>query len=370
MRFPLRILHVIGRMDIGGAETLIMNLHRKVDKSVIQFDFVENTFDHCAYDDEIESLGGIIHRCPHFNGNNYFQYKQWWTEFFKKHPEYRMVHGHLGSTAAIYLKIAKQAGCFTIAHSHNTNDYHSIKGILYSVLSYKTRNIADCFFACSDQAGKDRFGSRVEFKVINNAIDTAAFKYDESVRRSVRKEFDIEEDVFLLGHVGRMMKQKNHHYLIKVFSQIKKRNPSLGIKLMLVGDGPLRKEIEAQVRSLSLTENVIFTGVRPDVDQLLQAMDVFVMPSLYEGLPVSIVEAQTAGLPCVISDGIPEDCMITDLVHQISLSSGPDKWADYILSLCGYNRTDKSEEVAAAGFDIANNASFMQQFYMNHYYSE
>ena len=159
---PIRVLHVIGIMNRGGAETMIMNLYRQIDREKVQFDFVEHSIEAAAYDEEIQRLGGRIFRCPHYTGKNHLAYVKWWNGFFEKHTgEYRIVHGHIGSTAAIYLSIAKKHGLFTVAHSHNSNGPLNPRELLYRILSYRTRFVADFFFACSKQAGEDRFGKRV-----------------------------------------------------------------------------------------------------------------------------------------------------------------------------------------------------------------
>lgn len=187
MSEPIRVLHVIGIMNRGGAETMIMNLYRNIDRSKVQFDFVENSYESAVFDEEILSLGGRIYRCPHYNGKNHFTYVKWWNDFFKSHPsEYPIVHGHVGSTAAIYLSIAKKYGAYAIAHSHNSGGDRGIKTLLYKALSYNTRNVADYFFACSTPAGIDRFGKGIvnssRYSLLNNAIEIGDFSYCADIR--------------------------------------------------------------------------------------------------------------------------------------------------------------------------------------------
>ena len=338
--FPIRVLHVMGIMNRGGAETMIMNLYRKINRSKVQFDFVENSFERAAYDDEIEALGGKIYRCPHFNGKNYFQYKKWWKEFFKQHQdEYGIVHGHIGSTAAIYLKEAKRNGLFTIAHSHSSGFTFSVGSILYRVLAYNTRNIADYFFACSDSAGRDRFGkgivSKSNYRVLNNAIDTDLFKYDVKIRNEVRKELLLENS-YVVGHIGRFETVKNHKFIIEVFKCIKNKE-NKNYKLLLVGEGILKRD-----------------------------MDVFIFPSLYEGLPVTLVEVQTSGLPCVISDKIPSESIITkELVTVKSLGDSPDEWADQIIGRLGEKRVSRVDEITTNGYDISKTSKELMDFYLH-----
>lgn len=364
---PIRVLQVIGIMNRGGAETMIMNLYRNIDRKRIQFDFIENSYDKAVFDDEIIALGGRVFRCPHYNGKNHFEYKNWWETFFRKHEgEYSLIHGHIGSTAAIYLNIAKKHGLYTIAHSHNSGTDHSIKAYLYKLASYNTRNIADYFFACSEAAGKDRYGERIvqsdHYKVLNNAIDTELFRYDIVVRKAVRDELRLFDEC-LIGHVGRFDSQKNHQFLLKIFKKVLEQKKNC--KMLLVGDGSLRKEIEKQAEQMNIRDRIIFTGVRSDVSRLIQAMDVFVFPSLYEGLPVTLVEVQSSGLPCVISDKVPlESVLVNDLVTVCRLSDTSKAWADQCLHAIHSQRKDRSSEVAAAGYDISETAKWLGEFYL------
>lgn len=365
---PIRVLHVIGIMNRGGAETMIMNLYRHIDRSKVQFDFVENSSEPAIFDEEIISLGGRIYRCPHYNGKNHFTYVKWWNEFFQAHSkEYPIVHGHLGSTAAIYLAIAKKYGVYTIAHSHSAGTDHSVKSYLYRIMSHNTRNVADYFFACSEAAGLDRFGRKVtsgtHYAVLNNAIEVDKFSYDPDVRQSVRRELGYEPNQIVVGHIGRYTKEKNHAFVLEIFSELKKLNDDA--RLLMIGDGPLHTQITQASERMGVFPDTVFTGVRSDVDRLVQAMDIFVLPSLYEGLPVTMVEAQAAGLPCIISDKVPSECILTEgLVDVLPLSAGAEAWVDAILEKRNTPRTDHSAEIAAHGFDITTEAVKLQEFYL------
>ena len=364
---PIRVLHVIGSMNRGGAETMIMNLYRKMDREKVQFDFAVHTDSAAAYDEEIAALGGRIWRCPRFTGTNLFSYRRWWNDFFKAHAqEYHIVHGHIGSTAAIYLKAAKKSGLFTVAHSHSSGTDHSARSFLYRAFSYPTRHIADWFFACSEAAGIDRYGAEVanapNFTILNNAVDASVLCFDPAVRRQIREELGVA-DSLVVGHVGRFDAVKNHPFAVRSFQALTEKHPDA--RLLLVGDGAARPDVEALVRTLDLSDRVIFTGVRADVARLLQAMDVFVFPSIYEGLPVTLVEAQCTGLPCVISDAIPPDCIVTEgLVVRKSLNDGPAAWADQLLACAALERTDRSQEITAHGFDVTDTARWLGEFYL------
>lgn len=366
MSDPIRVLQVIGIMNRGGAETMIMNLYRNIDRNKVQFDFVENENDGAFFDDEIRSLGGNIYHCPRFTGKNILAYKKWWREFFDKHKEYKIVHGHIGSTAAFYLKEAKKHGIVTIAHSHNT-DGKNRKQALYNIFSYPTRHIADYLFMCSKQAGIDRYGEKAAADpnrafFFPNSIDTEAFCFKENIRNRKREELGISDKELLIGHVGRFADQKNHAFLLDVFQKITSLEPNA--KLILVGDGDLRSDIEKKIASLGLDKKVILTGNRSDVGELMMTMDVLAFPSKYEGLPVTLVEAQCSGLPCVISDTVPSDAiLIKDRVKVCSLGESASSWAETVLH-CNYtDRVSCAEKVREAGFDIKESAKWLEDFY-------
>lgn len=366
MSEPIRVLQVIGIMDLGGAETMIMNLYRHMDRSKVQFDFVENMNDGAHFDQEIRELGGKIYRCPRFTGKNYFAYRKWWKNFFDTHTEYAFVHGHIGSTAAIYLKEAKNHGIRTIAHSHNTSA-KTVRQVFYDVLAYPTRHIADYLFMCSIQAGVDRYGKKAvsdknRAYFVPNAIDTEHYRFNISIREKTRQELGVSENTLLVGHVGRFAEQKNHLFLLDIFREIAER--MLDAKLLLVGDGTLREKIEEEIDNLGLKDKVIMAGNRTDVSSMLMAMDVFVFPSLFEGLPVSLVEAQCSGLPCVISDRVPSDGVLIREQVQVKTLGDPSAWAEAVInSHCG-DRTVSADMIKDAGFDIVTRAKKLEDFYL------
>ena len=263
----IRVLHVIGRMNRGGAETMIMNIYRNIDKSKVQFDFVESTNEVTAYTEEITSLGGKIYKCPHYNGLNHFEYIKWWKDFFNNHSnDYKIVHGHIGSTAAIYLKIAKKYNLITIAHSHSDSSFWTKGGKLYWMFAYPTRYISDYFFGCSKDAGIARYGKKVtssnKFKVINNAIDLNKFTFNHEIRLNIRNEFGIRDEI-LLGHVGRMDDNKNQRFIIDLIEVM--HNQGLNVKALLVGTGVNFYLLNKVVKEKHLDKYVFFTGVRSDV---------------------------------------------------------------------------------------------------------
>lgn len=364
MTEPIRILQVFAEMNRGGAEMMIMNLYRHIDRERIQFDFIVHTPNDCAFDEEIKQLGGRIYKVPKYKGINHFAYKNVWENFFKNHSEYKIIHGHVRSTASIYLKIAKKYSLTAIAHSHNTSSGTGIKANVKNVLQYPIRNISDYFLACSESAGKWLFGDKIvasnNFKVFNNAIDVEKFTFNNQIRDAIRKEFEIE-DKFVIGHVGRFHPQKNHELLIDIFKNI--HNKVEDSVLLLVGDGFLKESIQAKVIDEDIEDSVIFVGLRADVPDIFQGMDLFLFPSLFEGLGIAVVEAQAAGLSCIVSDQIPNEAIITNLVDKVHLSKEPEDWSKLALKKINYQRNDTSKLIKNAGYDVKENVKWLEKFY-------
>lgn len=364
MKYPTRVLQVVTYMGRGGLETMLMNYYRHIDHSKVQFDFLTHREFDGDYDKEIKELGGNVYHLSNLNPLS-IGYKTSLNDFFGNHPEYKIVHSHLDCMAGIPLKYAKLNNVpIRIAHAHNSNQTKDLK---YPLKLFYKRNIkknANYLFACGDEAGKWMFNTD-NFKVLNNAINAKDYTFNLNIRNDKRKEFGISDDSILVGHVGRFFPQKNHDFLIDIFNQFHKEQPNS--YLMLVGEGELKVSIQDKVRTLGLEDFVIFTGLRSDVNDLLQAMDVFLFPSLYEGLPVSIIEAQAAGLPCLISDKVPIECKKTDLVYQLSLEDSVNTWADKIYELSYITRRDTYEQIKESGFDIIENAKWLENFYIGLY---
>lgn len=362
----IRILHVVSVMNRGGIENMIMNLYRNINRDKIQFDFVVHYNKKGDFDDEIKMLGGNIYYAPHFNIYNIFSYKKWWITFFEKNQEYKIIHSHTYSIASIQHKIAKKFGLKTIVHSHSTKNSQGIKGVIYHCLQKNIVNISDYLFACSRKAGKWLYGVDCEKKsnyyILNNAIEPKKYVFNQSTKNRLLKKFDLD-DKFVVGHVGNFTPPKNHLYLIDIFSEIHKKEPNS--VLMLVGDGNLRKEIENKIDQLGLKGSVLLLGVRNNVNDLLQVMDCFVFPSLYEGLPVTVIEAQASGLKCFISSNITDEVCITDLVERISINISAKEWADKILNARNYNRKNTEQELISAKYDIHSTAQWLTQFYLD-----
>lgn len=366
----IRILHVVTSMDAGGIETMLMNLYRNIDREKVQFDFLVNRTHKGFYDDEIISLGGKIYKLMPIRLTSINKYVNKLKDFFDNHKEYKIIHSHISVMSYLILKVAKKKKIeLRIAHSHEA--HKSIREhrlfrrpiIVFSKLfinKYTTHR-----FACSKEAGKWLFGNKDDIKVINNTIDAKRYVINEQKRLNKREELDAA-DKFIIGHIGNFSKAKNYPFILDVFKSIVKQNSNA--LLILVGKNESNPEIEKKVKEMGLEKQVIFTGVRADVPELLQAMDVFLFPSLYEGLGVAVIEAQASGLPCIVSDSVPEEVKITDLVEFISRDQSPKYWGQQVLKYVNdYERKNIFEEICSSGYDIKENVKWLENFYIEEY---
>ncbi len=390
MAKPIRILHVLGNTQLGGAESRIMDLYRHMDRDRIQFDFLVHTGEEGHFDKEIYELGGRIFRVPRFQLYNWFSYRKAVKNFFGEHREFHAVQGHITSTAAIYLPIAKKAGIpVTIAHARSAGVDKGLKGKATRWMRRNLSKKADYLFTCSRLAGISVFGEKAvrggKTIFIPNAIDCQAFACDEKKRKEIREELGIAEK-YVIGHVGSFRYAKNHEYLLRIFAELVKseklkedlnvdlidnltdnriENPvdKKNFVLLLLGEGSGMNEAKALAKELGIDERVYFLGNRSNVYDYYQAMDYFVYPSRFEGLPGTMVEAQASGLRCVMSDSICEEVVVTDLVHTMDISIDAAIWADYILNTADYERKSHVGEMQRAGFDVNGQAERMMEFY-------
>ncbi|KAA8997564.1 glycosyltransferase family 1 protein [Paenibacillus spiritus] len=360
----LRILQVVTVMNRGGLETMLMNYYRRMDRTRIQFDFMVHRAERGHYDDEIEALGGVIYRMPPIRPGHYRSYFRQLDQFFKEHPSYRVVHSHINENSGFVLRAARRAGISCrIAHSHISDQKLDIKlpFRLYGRMVMKGK--PNAYFACSRNAGRWLFGANSDIQsklvVMNNAVDLSDFAYSEGKRSEVRQEWKAEGRL-VIGHVGRFDKQKNHDFLIDIFQQIHSLNPEA--LLVLAGTGQLEPSIRAKVERLGLSEHVRFLGVRKDISRLMQGMDVFLFPSLFEGLPVVLVEAQAAGLRCVVSDAITAECDLSGRIEFLSLKHPAEYWARTVLSqTCEH--ADTAELLRGQGYDTKTMSEWLAGFY-------
>ena len=344
-----------------------MNVYNNIDREKVQFDFVVTPEEKKDLYEQVEQMGGRIFVCPKYTGKNHFAYCRWWNDFFAEHPEYHVIHGHVRSTASIYLKIAKKYGLVTIAHSHSTSNGSGISAIVKNIMQLPIRHTADYLFACSDKAGKWLYGEKAtkqpNYRMIPNGVDLKRFAFCEEKRQQMRQELGISEDTFVLGHIGRMTVPKNHQFLVKLFAEYRKKNPDS--KLLLVGDGELFETVQQQCTQLGIREAVIMVGSKTNTEDYYQAMDIFVFPSLWEGLPVSVVEAQANGLQCVLSDVITHDVDLTDQVKYLALNNQMG-WIDAVARGRRKSRVAITSEnmLNLQPFDAAVVARNLQKFYL------
>ncbi|MEK3885892.1 glycosyltransferase family 1 protein [Bacillus sp. FSL K6-3431] len=362
---PLRILHVVVNMNRGGAETLIMNLYRNIDRTKIQFDFL--TCKAGAFDEEIINKGGKIHRIPYVSDVGHMKYLKALNQFFDTHKSYPIIHSHLDKMSGMVLRSARKVGIpVRISHSHNTQSEGGLAARTYKWLVGKfIIPNSTALFACSNDAAKWLFQRKSSTsQILKNGIEYDKFSFSNEVRQQIRAELMLDDQSFILGHVGRFAHQKNHTYLIDLFAEFNKVRENA--VLLLIGDGPLRPVIEEKVRKLGLEKKIRFLGIRSDINRILQGLDIFVFPSLHEGLPVALIEAQGAGLPCLISDCVSTEVDLgMNLVDYAPLNN-TQVWVNKMERITASQMERKSEQVAFSdkGYDIAATANKIEDFYL------
>lgn len=405
----VRVLHVLGGLSMGGAESRIMDLYRNTDRNQVQFDFlvhmdageyaraVSDGVDPASYrkpqfyDEEIISLGGHIYALPRFRVYNLSSYRRAIHRFFEEHHDYNVVQGHMTSTASIYLPIAAQyrgAGydhasghaMVTVAHTRNAGVDAGLKGVIVRALRKSLPAKADFLFACSHLAGDETFGG-APYIYIPNTIDTERFRFDEADRDVIREKYGIPSDAVVIGNVARFSPQKNQKFLIRAFASAAiggtDSAPARPVYLLLCGEGGLKDECEKLASELGVSDRVIFAGGQSEIEKYYSAMDLYAFPSVYEGLPGVVVEAQASGLKCLISDTITEDVCITDLVRRLPIDD-PKRWCEALntaISDRGGSAAADHESPASrsryadicrdGGFDVHEQAGMMTEFYLD-----
>ena len=353
-KYPIRVLQVIRAMNIGGAETLIMNLYRNIDRKKVQFDFLVSYEGY--FDDEIKKLGGNIHYIPYLTDKGQITYEKNIIKLLKAHPEYQVIHSHIDQVSGIIMQAAKKAGVSVrISHSHSTsNNNGKIAKIYKGYLQSKINKNANNYFACSKEAASWLFKEKSkEAVIINNGIDIDKFKFSQEKRDKIRKELNIPEDYIVVGHVGAFRKEKNHIKLIQLYNEYLKENPKS--VLVSVGDGDLKNNIIEEVKNLGIENNVKFLGLRSDTDALYSAFDILLFPSLYEGLSICLLEAQTSGLKILTSDTVDKNIKLTDNIEFLSLEE--NNWNKYFKT-----NKDRTYNKNLDKFDIKNIAKEYQKF--------
>lgn len=365
----VRVLHCFGAMNIGGAETLIMNIYRKIDKSKIQFDFLVFSKDKGFFDDEIKALGGKIYHLDSFGTLGPYKFKKRLMKFLKE-EKINCIHSHMDWQGGFIAEAAAKARVERIiVHSHAVSGMYAgsmIKKIIMNRGKKLIRKYATDRLACSKDAGRDLFFED-KFEVLNNAIDVTKFlNIDERKINEFKNQFGIDQEDFVIGHIGSFSENKNQEFLVEILDKIRSKRQN--VKLLFIGRGnEYQEKVKEIVKEKKLEQSVIFAGVQTDIADLLQLMDIFVFPSITEGFGISIIEAQAAGVPCVISDTIPESVdMGLGIVDRESLDN-VDNWVLYILE-DRQKIVDKErikEKIKDNGFDLENLVVNIEQFYCN-----
>ncbi len=365
----IRILQVVNCMDRAGIETMLMNYYRRIDRSKVQFDFLTHRDKKGDYDDEITALGGKIYHAPRLYPQNYIKYKNYMDRFFQEHPEYQVVHSHIDAMSAFPLYCAKRNHVkVRIAHSHNTSIDRDFKYPIKMLARHKINHYATDFWGCGRDAVRFLFGEKVfldhNYTVLHNAIDAKVFQYNSETRKMIREQYGIDEGDVAIGNVARFTRQKNQSFLIDIFAEMKKLDSR--VTLLLAGTGEDLEKIENKVRENNLGDSVKFLGVIDNVPQLLQGLDIFLLPSLYEGLPVVGIEAQAAGLITVASDTITDETKVTESFKQIDLNASASVWAEKILDLYknAGKRESAYEEIKQSGYNIDEEVSKLGNTYI------
>lgn len=361
----IKILFILNSLNCGGQENFAMNIYRNIDRCKFQIIFVvpkingKNQF----FEEEIISNGDLVYEVTSKSKNPFRNFREIYSIVKENHI--KIVHRHSGNSMMWLDLLAAKLGGATmrIAHSHSSNSL-SIRQTLLHYISCPMLNwVATDRYACSNSAGKWMYGKK-EYYIVKNGIKTLDFQYDSVTREKIRSQLEISDNDLLIGHVGRFSEVKNHSFLLDIISDAYKRN-LFNLKLLLVGSGELQKEIIEKARRLGVLDSIIFTGNRADVNELLQAIDVFAFPSLYEGLPLSLIEAQASGTPCIVSDNVSRECQVTDLVTFLSIKDGTDGWIESLINQKKKDMESKcyNTRVIEAGYDIINTVGFLEKKY-------
>lgn len=366
----IRILYVFGAVSNGGVEHIAGELAKHMDSKVIKISAV---YHNCVQQGGIKNIPIIyelwpqIEKAPNFFFFNAKSYRRWWKNYISMHDKFDYVHLHYTDSAFCFVDLFNKMGTKTIAHAHNPWAKPYNPGVLVSMMqSYTIRYKATYLFACSKQTATEIFGrNKANSKkcyILHNGISTDRFRFNNETRQKLRHKLNINVDTIIIGNAGRLEKQKNQVFLVKTFKLFHEKHPNS--ILWIIGTGTLQNKIEKLVRKYKIEDAVFFLGARNDIQDLYQCMDVFVFPSLYEGLGIVLIEAQTSGLPCIISKNIPEEADINiNLVTRLSLMESKYEWINAIEKSYHMERKDCSYFTDKAGFNIKNVAVWLQKFY-------
>ena len=363
----LRVLHSVSNMARAGIETMLMNYYREIDRNQIQFDFLANKPVPGEYDEEIRSMGGRVFVSPGLNPVHFLRYKRYVADLLNENPDIKIIHAHNEAMGYYALQSAKEAGLrIRIAHAHNTQIIRDYKYPLKLICKQLLPGAATDYWSCGRDAGIYYYGEmrwNASGFILHNAIDVSKFAFLQEVRERQRQLYGLEK-CFVIGHVGRFNVQKNHSRLLDIFSEITKTVPNA--RLVLIGTGELEQPVKEKARAMEILDKILFLGQMADVSEWYQAMDCFVLPSLFEGLPVVGIEAQAAGLPCVFSDRVTDEVLLSPGAHRISLRAEDAEWGREIITAkqSGTDRTQAMDIIRQAGYDIHTEARKLQEIYL------
>ena len=357
---------VLASTNIGGAEMFVLNLLRNMDLSRFHVDLAVSFKEmKDGISKEVKDLGCNIFYLPYFKVYNYSQYVRAWNQFLTEH-HYDIVHGHASNSASIYLRIAKKHGCATIAHSHSAGFRGGwFQRMVKAIIASGVTKVADYWFACSEKAAEHLYGKKYlnynNYYTIPNAINVEKYVFSDEIRNKIRKELNLSEDVFLCGHVGSLTAPKNHSFLLDVFASVLLKKPEA--RLLLCGDGQLRADIEHKADSLGIRDKVIFKGIVRNVNEYMMAMDVLIFPSLFEGFPITIIEAEATGLPIVMSDVITREVDLTDYIYRYSLNDAPEKWASVVCEKRMIKREKMNDIISVSKYNMKTAVNMIMSLY-------
>lgn len=369
-----RILHTGMTPNYGGVEAVVMNWYRNIDRTKIQFDFLtRHDGPKIAYEQEILDMGGHIYREYYGRKEKPFMAGKYIQKIFERDPSIKGVHMNVNSLEYITpARLAERMGLpIRIVHAHTAGDFNNNERIETRLMQKINKKIlqSPCYqkYGCSKDACNYMFGEENNTTVIHNAIELGKFRYNEEKRKSLRKKYDIKDDMIVIGFVGRIEYQKNPIFLIKIFEEFYKMNHDS--RLVLVGTGMLEEECKNLIRKSGLEDKILFLGMQKETADYYSMFDVFLFPSLFEGLGVVLVEAQANGLPCLVSSGIPDEVMITPLIEKHTLSDTPQQWAQHLIRMVNGKIKDRkqdnySDQITLAGYDIKEEVKRLENIYM------
>ena len=363
----IRILQCVNDMHRAGLETMLMNYYRNIDRTKIQFDFLCNKTKPGAYDSEIESLGGRIFRTPGLNPIKYPKYLAYMKELFRKYPEYKIVEAHNGALGVYALHAAKLNNIENrIFHAHGASITKDWKLPLKLICKSRLKANINYQYSCGIAAAECYFGKDTvvngDFELIPNAIEVEKFLFNSDTRNKLRSKYNLKNK-HVVGHVGRFMAQKNHTFLLDVFAEYAKTDADA--RLVLLGDGKLMNSIKSKAKELSIADKILFVGNVGNANEWYSAFDLFVLPSIWEGLPVVGVEAQAADLPCIFSTAVTKEIGLSEKSVFLSLNSNVEKWVKaFKIGIENDNRKDNSELIRNNNYDIKLEAIKLQNRYL------